>query len=370
MMQKSLLTILLLVNQLNSSSAYNRSCRRFQRNGGWWDQVWSTYDDIRFKRNLRVSRATFLYILNHIREDIEKDTLTEIPLSPELRLGICLYRLGRGDYLHTISELSGYGISTVCTVVLEVSKAIVNQLWEASVSKHFPKTEEEFKECMITFDEEWQFPCCFGAVDGCHLPIKCPDGGLEACKEYHNFKNFYSIVLIAIVDAKYRFIWASCGFPGNNHDSVIFQSTNLYEQVTEHSLIPAMAKEQDGTDIPPLIIADSAFPLSTWIMKPYGNAVLTQEERYFNYRLSRARMVTEGAYGRLKGRWRILLKKCESKKESLKVMALACIVLHNLCIDLEDTNLGSWDWDLIFDESTKKKETKRRSSRACEDEKL
>ena len=67
-----------------------------------------------------------------------------------------------------------------------------------------------------------------------------------------------------------------------------------------------MAKEQDGTDIPPLIIADSAFPLSTWIMKPYGNAVLTQEERYFNYRLRRARMVTEGAYGRLKGRWKNL----------------------------------------------------------------
>ena len=208
---------------------------------------------------------------------------------------------------------------------------------------------------MVTFDEEWQFPCCFGAVDGCHLPIKCPDDGREACKEYHNFKNFYSIVLTAIVDAKYRFIWASCGFPGNNHDSVIFQSTNLFEQVTEHSLIPAMAKEQDGTDIPPLIIADSAFPLSTWIMKPYGNAVLTQEERYFNYRLSRARMVAEEAYGRLKGRWRMLLKKCESKKESLKVMSLACIALHSLCVDLEDTDMGSWDWDLIFDKSIKKR---------------
>ena len=40
-----------------------------------------------------------------------------------------------------------------------------------------------------------------------------------------------------------------------------------------------MVKEQDGTDIPRLIIADSAFPLSTWIMKPYGNAVLTQEKK-------------------------------------------------------------------------------------------
>ena len=52
-------------------------------------------------------------------------------------------------------------------------------------------------------------------------------------KKCHNFKNFYSIVLMAIVDAKYSFIWASCGFPGNSHDSLFFQSTELWEDVTE-----------------------------------------------------------------------------------------------------------------------------------------
>ena len=38
-------------------------------------------------------------------------------------------------------------------------------------------------------------------------------------KQYYNFKNFYSAVLLALVDAKYRFIWASLGAPGNTHDS-------------------------------------------------------------------------------------------------------------------------------------------------------
>ncbi len=70
---------------------------------------------------------------------------------------------------------------------------------------------------MEEFDEELQFQCCFGADDGCHVPIKCPKGGAESCKEYHNFKKFYSIVIMAIVDAKYRFIWASSGYPGNSH---------------------------------------------------------------------------------------------------------------------------------------------------------
>ena len=55
------------------------------------------------------------------------------------------------------------------------------------------------------FDSLWQFRFCFGAVDGCHIPIKCPAGGLEANKEYHNFENFYSVVLMAVVDVQYRF---------------------------------------------------------------------------------------------------------------------------------------------------------------------
>ena len=181
------------------------------------------------------------------------------------------------------------------------------------------------------------------ALDGCHIPIKCPKGGPEASKEYHNFKNFYSIVLMGLIDSKYRFIWASAGFPGNSHDSIVFQSTELYNSSCEGNLIPSVAKNESGTDVYPLISGDSAFPFKTWLIKPYTNAVFTQEERYFNYRLSRARMTTEGAYGKLKGRWRVLYRKCESQPDNVKTMTLSCIVLHNICIDRNDTALRTWD---------------------------
>ena len=40
--------------------------------------------------------------------------------------------------------------------------------------------------------------------------------------------------------------------------------------------------------------------------------------------------------------------------ETLKLMSLACIILHNMCIDLEDK--GSRAWNLAFDETQKRRQ--------------
>ena len=232
---------------------------------------------------------------------------------------------------------------TVCEVVIEVSQPIVENLWDNEVASHFPQNANELRRKMEEMDEEWQFTCAFAAIDGCHISIKCPAGGLESAKEYHNFKNFYSIVMMAMVDAKYRIIWASTGFASNAHDSIIFQATDIYAEIARGNRFPSIAQREGNVDIPPLILGDSAFPFHTWLMKPYGNAVLTPEQRYFNYRLSRARMVTEGAYGKLKGRWHVLSRKWKSKVETVKATTLACVVPHNVCIAKGDVNLRHRD---------------------------
>ena len=124
------------------------------------------------------------------------------------------------------------------------------------------------------------------------------------------------------MDAKYRFVSGSCGFPGNSHDSIIFHSTQLWKDMTEEQTIQSgIAKDITGIEVSPLIVCDSVFPFRSWLMKPYTNAVLTPEQRYYNYLLSRVRMVTEGAYGQLKGRWRVLLRKCESPPEKVRLNA-------------------------------------------------
>ena len=139
-----------------------------------------------------------------------------------------------------------------------------------------PKTQD-FKRKIFDLKEFLQFPCCWAAIDGYHIPMKCPPGGLEACKEYQNCKSFYSIVLMAIVDSHNRFVWGSFGFPGNSHDAFICRSTDHWSLI-QNGFTPSIGKSEGDITILPLMVEDSAFPWQTWLMKPFTNAVLTAQQ--------------------------------------------------------------------------------------------
>ena len=62
-------------------------------------------------------------------------------------------------------------------------------------------------------------------------------------------------------------------------------------------------------------------------------------------------MVREGAFGQLKGRWRVLLRRCECSQENTKKAALACVVLHNICLEKGDTITR--EMDLAIDPKTR-----------------
>ena len=66
------------------------------------------------------------------------------------------------------------------------------------------------------------------------------------------------------------------------------------------------------------------------IMKPYSLRGLDNEERIFNYRLSRATRMVENAFGILANRLQVLLTTMQHHHSTVKVMVKACIVLHNL----------------------------------------
>ena len=138
-------------------------------------------------------------------------------------------------------------------------------------------------------------------------------------KQYFTFKGFYSIVLIALMDADYRFIWALEGAPRHTGDSTLLQSTNFWKEIVGGEMIPNVVQQVEDVEIPSLILGDGAFPLRTFMLTPHGDAILPDDKQYFNYRNSRARLVTEGAFGRLKIRLRVLFRKYESNKETVQL---------------------------------------------------
>ena len=152
-------------------SCVSRSCR-LTRNTGWWENAWHNYSEARIRKTFRISQSTFRYILlfrycsdtYHIGPFLARETVTEHPISTELRLVLCLYRLGREDHLYAFSEMAGVGISMVCSIVNEVCQVLVDHLWSECVSSQMRKTQDDFKKKMLDMDEFWQFPCCWAGT--------------------------------------------------------------------------------------------------------------------------------------------------------------------------------------------------------------
>ena len=80
--------------------------------------------------------------------------------------------------------------------------------------------------------------------------------------------------------------------------------------------------------MPVVLIGD---PLLSWLMKAFPDTgSLRQQQRTLNFRLSSARVIVEHAYGRLKGRWRCLLKRIDINVRDVPELVTACTVLHEV----------------------------------------
>jgi hypothetical protein len=65
-----------------------------------------------------------------------------------------------------------------------------------------PPLMDDFRKISQKYLSSWNFPNCVGAIDGKHIRIKSPKNSGSL---YFNYKEFYSIIMLAIVDADLKF---------------------------------------------------------------------------------------------------------------------------------------------------------------------
>ena len=286
-------------------------------------------EDVRaFKNFMRMDPEMFHELLGRMTPRLTKiDTFCRKALSPGLKLSITLRYLASGDSYHSL--MYGFRVphNSISLIVKEVCNAIVDEYADEVIEA--PTTEQQWRRTADQFSRRWQFHHCLGAIDGKHIAIQCPR---KAGSEFYNYKGFHSIILMALVDADYKFSWVDVGSNGSAGDAQVFNKSELKECLEADTVgVPAPEPlPHDDKCMPFFIVGDDAFALRTWLMKPFSKRELTLAETIFNYRLSRARRIVENAFGILAHRFRCLLTTMRQRPQTVGSIALACVCLHNL----------------------------------------
>ena len=210
---------------------------------------------------------------------------------------------------------------------------VVDAIWDCLAPGLMPvPTKEHWKAVADGFWEKWNFPHCVGAIDGKHVAIQAP---MHSGAKFHNYKGFFSVVLMAVVDANYIFRVVDVGGYGSGNDSGILWASEFGQALAEERLDLPDAEPLPGADhlgpVPYVFIGDEAFPLRRDMMRPVpGRYLKTYAERIFNYRLSRARNMVECAFGIMVKQWRVYTSAIELSPDKAEKVVRATTILHNL----------------------------------------
>lgn len=154
---------------------------------------------------------------------------------------------------------------------------------------------------------------------------------------------------MAVVNADYEFIMADVGVNGRVSDGGVIAVTEFGRRLDDGALkLPAPEPiVQNGNNMPYVFVADDAFGMTENLLKPYSGDNLDHDQRVFNYRLSRARRVSENAFGILSARFGVFRSAIQLAPEKATTITLACCYLHNFLRKKSKRYLraGSVDWE-------------------------
>jgi hypothetical protein len=106
------------------------------------------------------------------------------------------------------------------------------------------------------------------------------------------------------------------GAPGRNNDGGVAEMSG-FNDLLRSGAVP----EKYHT------VGDPAFPLHSNLLDRYPGLHLLPWESRYNYRQSKCRMVVESLFGRMKGKWRVLINPMPFRDlEVMNKIILTCVL--------------------------------------------
>ena len=126
---------------------------------------------------------------------------------------------------------------------------------------------------------------CLGCIDGKHVIIQAPG---STGSVFFNYKKSFSVVLLAVCDARYRFLLVDIGKEGRNSDSGIYAASQLGLQIDTNLLnYPrhkyAIPGYNESIKFPYVFLADEGFALKGNMMRPYPKNCSERSDIVFIY---------------------------------------------------------------------------------------
>ncbi|KAM3930911.1 uncharacterized protein RB166_004391 [Leptodactylus fuscus] len=248
----------------------------------------------KFAKFLRMTPEAFDRLLGMLADHLHRqDTTMRKAISPTERLVITLRFLATGESFASLHLQFRVGKSTISGIV----RCTCYLIWQHLQPIVMPSpTQEIWLQSAAGFQSVANFPNCIGAVDGKHVRVRKPphSGSL-----YFNYKKYFSVVLMAVADATYRFVAIEVGAYGSTGDSRALLTSLLGRRVLLDQVTLPPPRPLPGTThpVPFVMVGDEAFPLLENLLRPFPRRRLDARKRVFNMRLSRARRFVECAFG-------------------------------------------------------------------------
>ncbi|GFR14029.1 nuclease HARBI1, partial [Trichonephila clavata] len=293
----------------------SRRKRKFVVRGSFFEEL----DDYEFQRRFRLTKESVAELTLLIEHKLESKTSCNNALSPLEQVLIALRFYAVACMQLAIADLFDVSQPTVCRVVHRVSEAIASLLPDFI---HLPVNREECKTVSRKFFNIAGFPKVIGALDGTFVRIISPGG--EDAERFRCRKSYFALNVQTIIDADLVIRNVVARWPGSAHDSTVFNNSAACLSLKTNELYRDFH-----------LLGDTGYACEKYLLTPFGNPRTLAEVRY-NKSHVLTRNTIERKYGILKRRFPCLSIGLNCNIERVPAIIVACCVLHNLCIRLDD----------------------------------